>query len=274
MHFIQQQQKYNVFTGVDISIIYVPKKDGVYCIIFINYLCYYILLDNRDLQSCQVGQGKDVAITTPAQSTLCTLGHQAVPRLASGLNSMWHTSTRRFWSEKNSLISVLVQIAKQCFQRSTWNELPRVMTSWGLNTLRLNIISKLFDQTTSQWNCSVLCRNCQLAPPTWAIMRDLARLHGANIWMLKWSQKSKLRPTRQIIRLSVIRSTRWVKTVTFSHHKSLSQCIDTWQPTDREGTMPSWTKPTLDQLIKPFNPRKSINYATRSEIIVFTLHST
>ena len=29
MHFIQQQQKYNVFTGVDISIIYVPKKDWV-----------------------------------------------------------------------------------------------------------------------------------------------------------------------------------------------------------------------------------------------------
>ena len=40
---------------------------------------YYIVLDNRDLQSCQVGQGKDVAIATPAQSTLCTLGHQAVP---------------------------------------------------------------------------------------------------------------------------------------------------------------------------------------------------
>ena len=30
----------------------------------------YLLLDNRDLQSCQVGQGKDVAITTPVQSTL------------------------------------------------------------------------------------------------------------------------------------------------------------------------------------------------------------
>ena len=38
---------------------------------------YYILLDTRDLQSCQVGQGKDVAITTPAQSTICTLGYQA-----------------------------------------------------------------------------------------------------------------------------------------------------------------------------------------------------
>ena len=36
---------------------------------------HYILLDNRDLKSCQVGQGKDVAITTPSESTLCTLGH-------------------------------------------------------------------------------------------------------------------------------------------------------------------------------------------------------
>ena len=92
---------------------------------------YYILLDNIDLQSCQVGQGKDVAITTPVQSTLCTLGHQAVPRLASCLHSMWHNSTRGFRSEKNSLISVLVQIAWQCFQRSTWNLLPRVTTNWG-----------------------------------------------------------------------------------------------------------------------------------------------
>ena len=39
MHFIQQQQKYSVFTGVAILIIYVPKKDGVYHLIFRNYLC-------------------------------------------------------------------------------------------------------------------------------------------------------------------------------------------------------------------------------------------
>ena len=80
--------------------------------------------------------------------------------------------------------------------------------------------------------------------------------------MLKWPQKSKLRPTRQIIRLSVIRSTRWVKTVSFSHHKSPSQRINTWQPTGREGTMPSWTKPTPDRLIIRLNDSKSINYAT------------
>ena len=80
--------------------------------------------------------------------------------------------------------------------------------------------------------------------------------------MSKWPQKSKLRPTRQIIRLSVIQNTRWMKTVTFSHHKSPSQRIDTWQLTDREGTMLSWTKPTLDQLIIRFNASKSINYAT------------
>ena len=50
--------------------------------------------------------------------------------------------------------------------------------------------------------------------------------------------------------------------LTFCHHKSSSQCIDTWQPTDREDTMPSWTEPTLDQLITRFNASKSINYAT------------
>ena len=86
MHCIQQQQKYSVFAGVAILIIYVPKKDGIYYLIFRNYLALYILLDNRDLQSCQVGQGKDVAITTPAQWTLCVLGHQTFPRLASGLD--------------------------------------------------------------------------------------------------------------------------------------------------------------------------------------------
>ena len=53
-----------------------------------------------------------------------------------------------------------------------------------------------------------------------------------------------------------------MKTVTFSHHKSPSQRIDTWQPIDRKGTILSWTKPTLDQLIIRFNASKSINYAT------------
>ena len=150
MHFIQQR-KYNVFTGVDISIIYVPKKTE-FVASYVEITCvFYILLDNRDLQSCQIGQGKDVAFTNPAQSTLCTLGHQAVPRLTNGLDSIWHSFTRDFWSEKNSLISVWVQIARQCFQRSIWKVLPRVTTSWGLNTFRLNIISKLFDRTTSQW---------------------------------------------------------------------------------------------------------------------------
>ena len=59
--------------------------------------------------------------------------------------------------------------------------------------------------------------------------------------------------------ISVIENTRWVKTI---HCKSLSQRIDTWQPTDREGTMPSWAEPTLDQLIICFNARKSTNYAS------------
>ena len=52
------------------------------------------------------------------------------------------------------------------------------------------------------------------------------------------------------------------KLLTFSHHKSSSQRTDTWQPTDREGMMPSWTEPTLDQLIIRFNARKSSNYVT------------
>ena len=142
--------------------------------LYLEITCvYYILLDNRDLQSCQVGQGKDVAITTPAQSTLCVLGHQAFSSLASGLDSMWHTSTRGFWSKKNSLIWIV--IARQCVSHSTWNVLPRVITSWGLNTLCLNTITKLFDRTTSQWNGRFLCRNSQLAPSTWAIIRFLAR---------------------------------------------------------------------------------------------------
>ena len=80
MHFIQQQQKYSVFTEVAILIIHVPKRTE-FIASYIDCTCiYYILLHNNDLQSCQAGQGKDVAITTPAQSTLCTLGHQAVPR--------------------------------------------------------------------------------------------------------------------------------------------------------------------------------------------------
>ena len=65
-----------------------PKRTE-FTVSYLEITCvYYILLDNRDLQSCQDGQGKDVAITTPAQSTLYTLGHQAVPRLAYGCNKM------------------------------------------------------------------------------------------------------------------------------------------------------------------------------------------
>ena len=149
-----------------------------------------MLLDKRDLQSCEVRQGTDVAITTPAQSTLCTLGHQAVPRLVSGLDSMWHTSTRGLWSEKNSLI--WVQIARQCFQCSTWNVLPQVTTSWGLNILRLNIISKLFDRTTSQWNCRFLCQKCHLAPRMGAIMRNLVQCTRSENLNVKMVSKIKI----------------------------------------------------------------------------------
>ena len=102
-----------------------------------NTCVYYILLDNCYIQSCQNEQGKDVAIATRVQSTLCTLGHRAVSGLTRGLDSMWHTSTRGFWSKKNSLISVGVQIARQCFPHTTWSVLPQVPTRWGLSTLCL-----------------------------------------------------------------------------------------------------------------------------------------
>ena len=109
---------------------------------------YYILLDNRDLQSCHVGQGKDVAITTPAQSTLCVLGHQAAPRLASGLDSTWHTSTsgvliKEEFSDLGSDCQALFLAQYLECTASSYYKL-------GLNTLHLNIILKLFDRTTSQ----------------------------------------------------------------------------------------------------------------------------
>ena len=107
MHFVKKQQQtkiYSVFTEEAILIIYVHPQRTDFIASYLEITCvHYILLDNRDLPSFQVGQGKDMAITTPAQSTLCILGHQAVPREASGLDSMWHTSTRGSWS-KNSLI--------------------------------------------------------------------------------------------------------------------------------------------------------------------------
>ena len=150
MHFIKQQQKYNAFTGADILIIYIPKKDGVYYLIFRSYLCllhcvYYIQLDNRDLQSCQVTQGKDVAIIAISKSTLCTLGHQAVPRLISGLDLMWHTST--------------ILIGEEFFD----------FCCLGSDCLAMK-----------QWNHSFPGQNCPLVPPTWAIMRDIIVTAGSS----------------------------------------------------------------------------------------------
>ena len=63
--------------------------------LYLEITCvYYIQLDNCDLQSCQVDQGKDVAIIAISKSTLCTLRHQTVLRLVRGLDLMWHTSTK------------------------------------------------------------------------------------------------------------------------------------------------------------------------------------
>ena len=74
------------------------QKSAEFNTLYLVMTCVYqILPDHRDLQSRQIGQDKDVVIATPANPTLCTLGHQTVPRLVSGLDSMWHTSTRGFW---------------------------------------------------------------------------------------------------------------------------------------------------------------------------------
>ena len=82
-------------------IIYVPKKDVVFIQrwIYRSYVypkrtefiasyqkttcVYYILLDNRDLQSYQVGQSYAVAITTLAQSTFCILTKQSQDQLVA-----------------------------------------------------------------------------------------------------------------------------------------------------------------------------------------------
>ena len=117
-----------------------------------------------------------MAITTPAQSTICILGLQAVPRLAIGLDSMWHTSTVG-GSNQRRIIWFLFgfKLLVNVFSAVPLSVLPRVMASWGLNTRCQNIISKVFDRTTSKWSCSFLCRNCQLVPSMWAIMKNLAR---------------------------------------------------------------------------------------------------
>ena len=174
-------------------IIDVPKTDGVYCIIFRNYLCHCVLQDNRDLPTCQVGQEKECGHHYPCPINPLHSRSSSSPE--------WHTSTRGFWSKKNSLIFILVLISRQYFQRTTLNVRPRVTTGWCVN----------IENTTS------------------------------------------------------------VKLSPFSHGKS-SQRIDTWQPTDREGTLPSWTKLTLDQLIIRLNTSKSRNYATPKWTNVFTWH--
>ena len=88
---------------------------------------------------------------------------------------------------------ILVQIATQCFQHSTWSVLTPVTTSWGLNTLHLNIILKSFNWTTSQPNCCFLRQNCQRVPPKWAIMRDLAQCTRGEHFNVKMVSKIKIK---------------------------------------------------------------------------------
>ena len=110
---MQQQQKYSVFTGVAILIIYVPKKDEVYCLTSKITCVYYILPDNRDSKSCQVGQGKDVAITTlPNQPSAFSVIKQSRDYLLAW-TQCGIPLLGGFWSKTNYLI--WAQIARQLF---------------------------------------------------------------------------------------------------------------------------------------------------------------
>ena len=135
----------------------------------------------------------------------------------------------------NSGVQPSVQIATQCFQRSSSNILPRATTSCGFNTHRQSIIPEVFDRNTSQRNCWFMSRNCQLAPHTWVIIRELARCTRNDDLIVKMVSKSKLLPTRQKITLPFIGNTEWVKTVYFySRWKWSSPRKYIWQPINRE----------------------------------------
>ena len=165
-----------------------------------------------------------LATTTPARLTICTLGHQAVPRLANVLDSMRHTSTRKFWSKNNSHFC-WVHILRNFFQRSTWDVISQVMTSWGLNTVHLIIISEAFHQNYKPMKVPYSVPELSSSAPYVSYNEWLGTVHIFG-WMFKWSQKSKLRPTRQRIGLSIIGNGRWVKLSPFLHCKSASQLID------------------------------------------------
>ena len=161
MHFIQQQQTKaikGIYRGSYIGHICTTKRTE-FIALFLEITCvHYILLDNRDLQSYQVGLGKDVAITTL-------------------------------------------------------------------------IISENFRQNYKPMKLQLSVPELSTSAPYGGDNEGLGMVHTE-------------------------RTGEW-KLLTSSHHKPSSQRIDTWQPTDREDAMPSWTGPTLGQLIIRFNARKS-----------------
>ena len=160
-----------------------PKRTE-FITLYLEITCtYYILLDNRDLQSCQVGQGKDVAITTPAQSTLCVLGHQAFPRLASGLDSMWHTSTRGFWSKKNSLIWIL--IARQCVSAQYLECTAPSYNKLGFKYPLPEHNLEAFRQNYKPMKRPISVPEQSTSAPYVGDNQGLGA-HAVNIWMLKW----------------------------------------------------------------------------------------
>ena len=71
------------FTGVDV-LISVAKKDWVYCIIFRNYLCLLNSTRQSWLTELSSWTREGCGHRYACPITPCTLGHQAVPRLASG----------------------------------------------------------------------------------------------------------------------------------------------------------------------------------------------
>ena len=95
-----------------------------------------------------------------------------------------------------------------------------------------------------------------------------------NFLMLKWFQKSKLRPTRQRIILFVIENTRWVKTAKF---KPLQIVVMTnWHLTahyqgSRDALM---SRTDTDWLIIRLTQENQVIIPTWSEINIFTWNPT
>ena len=139
--------------------------------------------------------------------------------------------------QRRSLWFSSVRKARQICERSTWNVLPWVTTSWSWNTLCLNIISKLFGIITRQWNCSFLCRNRLSA---WTMISDLALRTWGEHLKVEMVWKIKITAHRQRIRSSVVGNTTWVKTFPFWPFLVVLHCDITVDNLLTERTKASW----------------------------------